>query len=165
MECNARLRFCSGWLSVMALGVAACGALLAVFPGSSAVQVLVNTRVDPAFFSGNAAPTALEPYREWVFGVLGACMTGWGCLMAGVVLEPFRAREIWAWRALAYSLSAWFLLDTGISLYHGVTYNAVLNGILFAGFAIPLGASRTCFPTRHRAVPRVVPSTNMKSNS
>lgn len=165
MDSNARLRFCTSWLGVMALGVAACGLLLAFFPGHAAVQVLVNARIDPAFFSGRPPPAALERYREWVFGVLGASLMGWGALMVWVVFEPFRAREIWAWRALAYSLLAWFLLDTGISLYRGATYNAVLNGVLFAGFAIPLGASRTCFPTRHRTAPPVVPSPHMKPSS
>lgn len=78
-------RFCTAWLAGMALGVSAAGALLALFPSSAPVQRLVNDFVDPLFFGEGADLALFGPYREWVFAVLGASLTGWGGLMAFAV--------------------------------------------------------------------------------
>jgi hypothetical protein len=77
-------------------------------------------------------------FQNWVFGVIGTVTIGWGVILFFVVYHPLKRREQWAWNALAVSIIVWFVLDTGVSLYHGVVLNAIANTGFFILFVIPL---------------------------
>ncbi len=133
----------SRWLQVVAAAVAVFGLVMALF-GGTALFGPVNWLFDPAFWPGSA-PAAVTEFRAWVYGAWGATLAGWGIVLVFIARRPFAAGEAWAWRAVALGTGAWFVLDTAISLAHGVTPNVVLNVVVFALVAIPLLGSRKDF--------------------
>jgi len=92
-------------------------------------------------------------YIALAHGVLGAVMMGWGVAFLLVLLGPFRQRQAHAWRTLAVSLSIWFIVDSGVSLWTGFWQNALLNTVLALLF-LPalLGIRRYCTGTTHEPV-------------
>ena len=141
---STRFRFLDAWLTALTGAIALAGFLLAVFPSSPPVDVLVNRYAERVFWPDAGVTLAVEAYRNWVFGVTGSVMGGWGLLMIAVARGPFRRRETWAWFGMAVPVACWYLVDTTISLAYGVTSNAVLNTALLVLFAVPLlGTART----------------------
>jgi len=97
-------------------------------------------------------PEQVVTYHRFVHGVVGATLTGWGLSMLFVIQHPFRKREPWAWWALLLGPAAWFVLDTGSSLFHGVWPNAILNACSYLPLLIPLPFTRSAFrPTEEAA--------------
>ena len=46
---------------------------------------------------------------------------------------------------MAMSTAGWYVLDTAISLYHGVFFNAALNTLILVLILLPLGFTRQAF--------------------
>jgi hypothetical protein len=90
------------------------------------------------------------PYVVFVLGVSGAVMVGWSVALFGIVIGPFRRRELHAWWLLGSSLTVWFVLDTSFSLLVGFWQNAVLNLVFFLSIAVPLLATRRAMSTPSR---------------
>jgi hypothetical protein len=56
---------------------------------------------------------------------------------------PFKRRERWARDCIAAGIGLWFVLDTAISLYHGVYFNALaVNVPLLVIVGLPLWFTR-----------------------
>ena len=112
------------------------------------MDILINRYADGVFWPGASASPQVASYRNWVFGVTGATMGGWGITMLWVVGGPFRKRERWAWLAMTLPLCCWYVTDTLASLVHGVVSNAVLNTGLLVLFALPPAGTASAFPLR-----------------
>lgn len=69
---------------------------------------------------------------------MGATVMGWGITMFFIAFFPLRNRERWAWYSVLVSVLFWFVLDTGISLWFGVSINAILNTAILILVLIPL---------------------------
>lgn len=72
-------------------------------------------------------------------------MAGWGVLLAFISHFPFKAKERWAWNAVAAGIGLWYVLDTPLSAYYGVSFNLLFNTALLLLVAIPLAARRKFF--------------------
>jgi hypothetical protein len=55
-----------------------------------------------------------------------------------VASRHFKKRERWARDVLLAASLAWFALDTGLSAYHGVTHNVIIDLALFALASVPI---------------------------
>jgi hypothetical protein len=131
------------WLEVVIVLVMAYSLVL-VLAGGLALRLF-----DFLGFGPDAATTsdAFRDYLRLPFAVLGAVMFGWMVLLFAVVRGPMRLGEPWAWRAVALSLSAWFALDTGMSLVLGSPAHALFNVGFAVALAIPMiGLRRTRQP-------------------
>ncbi len=135
-------RWCR-WLTVVAAGVAVFGVSMAVFGGTPLVGP-VNAFFDPVFWPASA-PAVVVDFRAWVYGAWGATLAGWGIVLVFIARGPFAGREPWAWRAVAAGTVTWFLLDTGVSVVHGVLPNVVLNVVVMVLIAVPLWGTRRDF--------------------
>ncbi|HST84557.1 MAG TPA: hypothetical protein VLL08_22660 [Kineosporiaceae bacterium] len=82
-------------------------------------------------------------YVLFIYGVLGAVLTGWMITLAGIAAGPMRTGEPWAWPVLAASLGTWFVLDTGLSLAVGYWQHAVFNVFFLACLGLPLAGWRS----------------------
>jgi hypothetical protein len=82
-------------------------------------------------------------YVLFIYGVLGAVLSGWMITIAGIAAGPLRSGERWAWPVLATSLSTWFVLDTGLSLAVGFWQHAVFNLFFLASLGLPLAGWRS----------------------
>jgi len=132
------------WLFVIGIIIVAFGVFMAVFNQSPFFR-LFNDQIDPVFWEDAAIPDASTEFQGWVYGVLGATMAGWGLMLIFIIQYPFRHCEKWAWTAIASSLGFWYLLDTALSLYFGVYFNAVFNTLLLLVLTPPLIATRKEF--------------------
>jgi hypothetical protein len=139
----SRASFWQRWLVGVGL-VAVFGLFMALLNGTP-LFALFNDRIDPVFWGGQAIPAAGQAFRGWVYGVWGATVAGWGILVAFIAVYPFKQRECWAWNALAVAVGAWYLLDTGLSLYFGVIFNVFFNTLLLVLAGLPLVFTRRAF--------------------
>ncbi|MFQ5811867.1 MAG: hypothetical protein ACE5I2_01535 [Anaerolineae bacterium] len=70
---------------------------------------------------------------------------GWGIFMVFIAHYPFKHREQWSWNCLAAGLLVWYLVDTAISLYFKVYFNAAFNTVLLILSMLPLACTRRHF--------------------
>ncbi|MGB6067906.1 MAG: hypothetical protein WBG50_24125, partial [Desulfomonilaceae bacterium] len=86
-----------------------------------------------------------KEFQQWVYGVWGATIAGWGAFMAFIAYYPFAQKERWAWNCIVTGLAIWFVLDTTLSIYHRVYFNAAFNTALLILAGLPLAATRKDF--------------------
>jgi hypothetical protein len=66
--------------------------------------------------------------------------------LAFLAHTPFKRRERWARDCMAAGIGLWFVLDTAVSLYHRVYFNALaVNVPLLLIVALPLWFTRREF--------------------
>ena len=137
--------FWQRWLFVVSVVIVLFGLALAFLNQTPVFDLAFNNQIDPVFWSSSELIAEMRAFQKWIYGVLGATVAGWGIFMAFVAEHPFKRRERWAWNCLGLGLLIWFLVDTGISLYFKVYFNAMFNTVLFLAGLIPLVFSRSEF--------------------
>jgi len=133
----AYYRFWRYWLLVISLFIVTFGIIMA-FLNSTIVFAFFNMQINPIFWGPNPIPLPAQAFQAWVYGAWGATVMGWGLTTLFIAWFPFKQHARWAWYCVLVSVSLWFLLDTGISLWFGVIINALLNTTIFVLVLIPL---------------------------
>jgi hypothetical protein len=129
------------WPLIAALvGTALFGALLVLAPDLTR-QGFSLLMFNNAQHIHGFAPEAVA-YISLVHGVLGAVMVGWAVALLGVVAWLWARAPRGAWRVVALSIGAWFVVDTTFSLSVGAWQNALLNVAFGALFALGLFVAR-----------------------
>jgi len=128
-----RSTFWTTWLLVVAFTMSAFGVLMFLFNQTVLMDGLMG-EIERAFPSGAGA----GGFQQWVFGVWGATVAGFGLLAGLVGGNAFARRERWARNALAAALTLWYVLDTAVSLYSRVWINAVFNTVVLVAMLLPL---------------------------
>lgn len=129
--------FWQRWLLLVAIVVTVFGVFMALL-NSTPLFNLFNRQIDPVFWASRLLPIPALGFRGWVYGVWGATVAGWGLTLTFIAYHPFNRRERWARNALLFGLSLWYLLDTGISIYFHVYFNALFNTLLLVLAGLPL---------------------------
>lgn len=132
------------WLLYLTLLIVVFGLLMTLL-SQSAVFEPMNRQINDTFWQTTPVSGATIQFQQWIYGVLGATMTGWGILMYFVVKNPFKNREKWAWNALLVAIVIWYCVDTSISIYSKVYFNAVFNTVLLILTLFPLIFTSTYF--------------------
>lgn len=133
------------WLVTVGWVLIVFGLALAVFNQTGLFDLAFNQRIDPAFWPTGTAPDAIQPFQAWVYGVLGATVSGWGVFVLMLARHPLKDRQRWAWTCLAAGFTLWFVVDSSISAYFGVFFNVVFNSLLAFLVYLPLVATRREF--------------------
>lgn len=142
---NKSLIFWSRWLFTAGLFISAFGLLFALFNGT-ALFGWMDAGINPSFWEGGSLPEgAVTSFKQWIYGVLGATILGWGIFVVFIARYPFRNCERWAWTCIAAGVSAWYVTDSALSLYYGVVFNAAFNTLFLAMVALPLLFTRRQF--------------------
>jgi len=136
--------FWQRWLFVVGAMVTAFGVAMALFNGTPLFD-LFNRQIDPAFWGAHAVGDTARQFQQWIYGVWGATIAGWGVFVIYIARYPFNQKERWAWNCLVWGLAVWFLLDTGISLFYTVYFNAVFNTVLLILAGLPAVFTRKEF--------------------
>jgi hypothetical protein len=144
-----RFFFWQRWLVVVSVVVTAFGLLLALFNQTPLFDFFVNQHVNRVFWGSDAIDGRTVTFQKWIYGVLGATVTGWGVVLAFLAHHSIRRREGWAWACVITGLLVWFIPDTIISLYFGVVLNALFNVVLLVAILVPLLAMRRHFARGH----------------
>jgi hypothetical protein len=129
--------FWQKWLFVVGLLITVFGIMMAFFNGTP-LFALFNSQVDPAFWGTEGIIDNARRFQQWIYGVLGATVAGWGVFLAFIAHYPFKNREKWAWNCLVAGLLLWYLVDTAISLNFRVYFNAVFNTLLVILVMLPV---------------------------
>lgn len=143
----SRFLFWQKWLLALGGVIVVFGLALAVFNQTPLFDALFNRQINPVFWADNAVTPQIRAFQQWVYGVLGATMAGWGVFIVFIAREPFRRRERWAWNCLAVGIGLWFVVDTTLSIAANVIFNAAFNSLLLVLIALPLIATRSYFNT------------------
>jgi hypothetical protein len=136
--------FWQRWLLIVSIVIGAFGVLMALSSGTPLFD-LFNRQIDPAFWSASPMDEGTTLFQQWVYGVLGATIAGWGISLAFIALYPFRKKEKWAWTCTATGILAWFVLDTALSVFYHVYFNVAFNMALMILAMPPLIATRKDF--------------------
>ena len=131
-------KLCVKVLEFVCLYVVLLGIVLAVGYKTSFFNFLFNNQIDPVFWRESLKNTEASMFQQFAYGVLGATCIGWGILMYIIVKYAFAKQQKWAWYALLFSISSWFIFDQVISLKAGVYFNVLFNVVLFLFVSIPL---------------------------
>jgi hypothetical protein len=141
----SNFNFWQKWLFFVGIYLLVFGLVLAFFNQTAFLDIIFNNNINPVFWNNSVAPAKSVQFQSWIYGVLGATVSGWGVFIAFLAHYPFKAREKWAWHCLALSTAIWFMTDTSISLFYHVTFNAAFNVILVLLLGLPLVFTRRQF--------------------
>ncbi len=136
--------FWQKWLLVVGIVIAVFGTLMALLSGTPLFD-LFNQQIDPAFWGTNAVGESAKVFQQWVYGVWGATIAGWGIFVTFIAHYPFREKKRWAWDCLVTGMLVWFVLDTSLSVYYQVYFNAAFNTALLILTLLPVVATRKHF--------------------
>lgn len=137
--------FWQKWLFYVGIYLAVFGLVLAFFNQTYVMNFVFNNQINSVFWSSNEIPESAFPFQSWIYGVLGATVSGWGIFIAFLAYYPFKAREKWAWNCIATGIAIWFISDTSISAFYDVTFNVVFNVVLLIFIGLPLLFTRKFF--------------------
>jgi hypothetical protein len=109
------------------------------------MNFLFNQYINPIFWDVTELPNNALKFQNWIYGVLGAVIAGWGTLIAFWAHYPFKSREKWAWNGLVLGTVIWYCADTAISVLHGVIFNVLFNTVILFLLAAPLVFTKKYF--------------------
>ncbi|MBI5960690.1 MAG: hypothetical protein HY866_18270 [Chloroflexi bacterium] len=134
--------FWQRWLVSISLLIVVFGVMMAVLGGTAAFDIIDN-QINTVYWDVEGLDSDTEEFQQWVYGVMGATMAGWGVMMSLVARVPFQRKERWAWRATAYSVGLWFLIDSYVSLSTANYFNELaVNVPLLVLIVLPLWFTR-----------------------
>ncbi len=139
-----RFLFCQRWLLALGVIIVVFGVALA-FLYSTPLFDIFRTQIDPVFWGAGELTGGTIAFQQWIYGVLGATMAGWGVCIAFIAAVPFKRKEKWAWNCLALAVSLWFVIDTFLSWRFGALFNVAFNVLIFLAAMLPLLLSRRDF--------------------
>lgn len=140
----ADFTFWQKWLLVLGVFIVVFGIGMALLNNTPVFELLDN-QINPVFWNQEPLPQPTEAFQNFIYGVLGATMAGWGVFIAFIAHHPFREKAQWAWNCLLVGMLIWYLVDTLISLNAQVYFNATFNTILLVLVGLPLAFSRKHF--------------------
>jgi hypothetical protein len=127
-----------------------------IFAALFGLALVTLQGVTQAFFSwmifGNVTmPASYSPeelhYIRFVYGVLGAVITGWMLTMA-LMVRHLSLDVTWVAMAIAIGVTVWFVVDSSLSVVMGYWQNAVLNLGFFIPIIVPLAVIMRQAPRR-----------------
>ena len=140
-------KFWQRWLLVVSWIIVLFGLAMALLNATPLFD-LMNDRVNPVFWGDGPVPHASALFMRWIYGVLGATVAGWGVFMVYIARFPFYRHERWARDAILIGLLLWYVVDTSITLYFRVAFNAALNTTLFIMGMLPIVMTWKSFAKR-----------------
>ncbi len=136
--------FWQRWLVGLGIAVSVFGLGMVFFNGTPLFESF-NRQIDPAFWGTNTVDDAARRFQQWIYGVWGATIAGWGTVLTYVAHYPFKRKERWSWNGLALGLLIWFVLDTSLSVLYKVYFNAAFNTALLVLAGLPIALTRREF--------------------
>ena len=128
------------WLVVLTSGLILFGLSLVLAPGPTQAfcyWLLLGSAAPPPTFGAEAVA-----YVQFVYGILGAVIAGWGVLLLAVVAGPLRRGDPGAWPAVYGSVAVWFVTDSTLSIVSDHWANVVPNVAFLVPYLAPLVATR-----------------------
>ena len=139
--------FWQKWLFIIGIYLSCFGLFLSFFNQSNIMNYIFNDNINASFWGNEIISGSTLNFQSWVYGILGATISGWGIFLSFLAYYPFKAREKWSWNCIAIGISIWFLSDTYISYSFNVSFNIIFNFVILFLIGIPIVFSRKYFKT------------------
>src|SRR5574341_1004419 len=136
--------FWQRWLFVVGIVIAVFGIAMALFSGTPLFD-LFNRQIDPGFWGMNAVSDVAKQFQQWIYGVWGATIAGWGIFVVYIARYPFKSKERWSSNCLVFGVLIWFVLDTSLSVIYKVYFNVAFNTVLLILAMLPIVFTRKDF--------------------
>ena len=130
-------KFWNYWLKVTMILVLLAGILLILLSATGRTEFM-DKEIYRTFLGVHKPGAGIQRMTNWMAGVTGAVMTGWGLSMFFLVSHAFKRREKWAWRSMFYPVLLWYLADSLVSAWFGAYFNVMANTVLFLQIMAPL---------------------------
>src|SRR5690349_7676420 len=119
--------FWQRWLLAVSCLVVLFGLSLGILNQTAVFSLVFNNRIDPLFWADGSPTAAARAFQQWIYGVLGATVAGWGITLTFIAAKPFARKESWSWHCLSLSVALWFMIDSAVSLAFGIDINVAFN--------------------------------------
>jgi len=139
-----KFSFWQRWLQYCGILITLFGISIA-FLNSTPLFYFFDLSIDPVFWKNTIIPENFILFKQWIYGVLGATMSGWGFFLSFIARFAFKKKEIWSWYCLSSGLIIWFIIDTYLSVVYCVFFNVIFNTILFIVISLPIIFSKKYF--------------------
>jgi len=133
----ASFEFWRKWLLVVCGLIVLFGLAMAFLSWSPLFSVF-NDMANSVFWPVSGPDAGTQQLRLWYSGMLGGTMAGWGVTLWFIVNGPFRKKERWSRDAIVAGIIVWFIVDTLLSLYAKVYFNAGFNTLVLVLAGVPL---------------------------
>lgn len=90
--------FWQRWLLIVGIVISLFGTLMTLTSGTPLFD-LFNQQIDPSFWIANSIDPGAKIFQQWIYGVCGATIAGWGVFVTFIVHYPFRKKDKWAWNS------------------------------------------------------------------
>jgi hypothetical protein len=137
----ASAKFWDRWLFLVGWLLVVFGLLLGFLNQTPLFDLAFNHQINSVFWPDGVPVESVEQFQAWIYGVLGVTVSGWGVFIVFLACHPFAKRERWARNCIFAGITLWYITDTAISLYFGVTFNAVINSAIVVLVYVPLVAT------------------------
>ena len=137
----ASAKFWDRWLFLVGWLLVVFGLLLGFLNQTPLFDRAFNHQINSVFWPNGVPAESIEQFQSWIYGVLGVTVSGWGVFIVFLACHPFAKRERWARNCIFAGITLWYIADTAISLYFGVTFNAVINSAIVVLVYVPLVAT------------------------
>jgi len=141
-----RFRLSVAWLKIVSILFALFGIAIALLNQTSLFQMAFSDQINPVFWGNTGLAAEALLFQRWIYGLLGATCLLVGIVFFFVVTYAFAKKQRWAWNCLLFGLSAWFIIDTPVSLYFQVYFNVAFNTVLLLAILLPLLLTKKDFP-------------------
>ena len=141
--------FWQKWLFGFGLYLISFGLILSFFSHSPFMNFMFNRQIDPTFWGLAELSENAGKFQTWIYGVLGAVISGWGIFISFIAYYPFKAKEQWAWNCIGTGFIVWFAIDTVISAHFHVGFNVIINIVFLLFVLLPLLFTRKHFIKRN----------------
>jgi len=130
--------FWQKWLFYSSILFAFSGLLFAIY-GNNKLFLPYNEMLAKIFWNKSEIPNAVEPFRAFIWGPLGATIACCYILLAYIAYYPFKGKEPWARNAIIVAFGIWVVLDSAICIKYGVYFQIyIINIISITVKALPL---------------------------
>ena len=116
------------YLRIISIIFAAMGLMWAVL-GSFDPFGIYDSRMAQSFFAQDKLPTDAKQVFSFTLAPFGMTALGYFILQYFIATYAFAKRERWAFVAITFAFSVWFIGDTILSLQHGAVFNVLLANI------------------------------------
>ncbi len=134
----SRFRFWQLWLFFTSLLFALFGILFALY-GDNYFFKFYNDALAQNFFDRPGLLKPTDQFRAFIWGPLGGTIACCYLLLAFIAYYPFRRKEQWAYYAICVAFGTWIVIDSAVSIYYHVYFQAYLiNAFSFVVKILPL---------------------------
>ena len=131
------VKFWLVWMKIIVIAVLLLG-VMTIFFADSPLMIIFNGPVQRVFIDKIGVSEELDQLIRLMEAAMGSVLIAWAIMMYFIIHYPLKKGEIWAWNSLFWSVTVWYVLHTGISLYYNMNTMVIFNTIVFLQAIAPL---------------------------